>query len=148
MLRSQNLMAFPAQLWSWRNSRNLTFSLLNRWQLCSKDVIFYCTKHLAYPVILNFIINLGTSKLRANSNDNILSGVRKGASFNGISNMLESSDIRHLEISAPPCPGFASKSPQEVYCVNGGNLNLTIDILTQLEGMHYALIVNFLPSYF
>lgn len=73
------------------------------------------------------------------SSDNLLNGVREGTSFNGNSDMLseqqllESTDMYHLEFLASQFPGFAAESLAEVYYANGGDLNLTIEMLTQLE---------------
>lgn len=73
------------------------------------------------------------------SNDDLLNGVKEGTSFNGNSDMLneqqllESTDMYHLEFLASQFPGFAAESLAEVYYANGGDLNLTIEMLTQLE---------------
>lgn len=73
------------------------------------------------------------------SSDNLLNGVREGTSFNGNSDMLseqqllESTDMYHLEFLASQFPGFAAESLAEVFYANGGDLNLTIEMLTQLE---------------
>ncbi|XP_047941329.1 polyadenylate-binding protein-interacting protein 7-like [Salvia hispanica] len=47
--------------------------------------------------------------------------------------MLDSSDVSPLEFLASQFPGFAAESLTEVYFANGGDLNLTIEMLTQLE---------------
>ncbi|KAG6417068.1 hypothetical protein SASPL_119218 [Salvia splendens] len=47
--------------------------------------------------------------------------------------MLDNSDVSPLEFLASHFPGFAAESLTEVYFANGGDLNLTIEMLTQLE---------------
>ncbi|XP_057776416.1 polyadenylate-binding protein-interacting protein 7-like isoform X1 [Salvia miltiorrhiza] len=47
--------------------------------------------------------------------------------------MLDNSDVSPLEFLASQFPGFAAESLAEVYFANGGDLNLTIEMLTQLE---------------
>ena len=47
--------------------------------------------------------------------------------------MLDNSDVGPLEFLASQFPGFAAESLAEVYFANGGDLNLTIEMLTQLE---------------
>ncbi|KAK3027513.1 hypothetical protein RJ639_040228 [Escallonia herrerae] len=79
------------------------------------------------------------------SNDQLLTVVREGPPYsgnlgNGFLNdiineqqMLESSDVNPLEFLASQFPGFAAESLAEVFFANGGDLNLTIEMLTQLE---------------
>ncbi|KAL0311800.1 UNVERIFIED_CONTAM: Polyadenylate-binding protein-interacting protein 7 [Sesamum radiatum] len=47
--------------------------------------------------------------------------------------ILENADVSPLEFLASQFPGFAAESLSEVYFANGGDLNLTIEMLTQLE---------------
>ncbi|KAK4419893.1 Polyadenylate-binding protein-interacting protein 7 [Sesamum alatum] len=47
--------------------------------------------------------------------------------------LLENADVSPLEFLASQFPGFATESLSEVYFANGGDLNLTIEMLTQLE---------------
>ncbi|KAL0323687.1 UNVERIFIED_CONTAM: Polyadenylate-binding protein-interacting protein 7 [Sesamum calycinum] len=47
--------------------------------------------------------------------------------------LLENADVSPLEFLASQFPGFAAESLSEVYFANGGDLNLTIEMLTQLE---------------
>ncbi|XP_011081584.1 polyadenylate-binding protein-interacting protein 7 isoform X2 [Sesamum indicum] len=47
--------------------------------------------------------------------------------------LLENADLSPLEFLASQFPGFAAESLSEVYFANGGDLNLTIEMLTQLE---------------
>ncbi|XP_041993972.1 polyadenylate-binding protein-interacting protein 7-like [Salvia splendens] len=47
--------------------------------------------------------------------------------------MLDNSDVSPLEFLASQFPGFAADSLAEVYFANRGDLNLTIEMLTQLE---------------
>ncbi|WOG85526.1 hypothetical protein DCAR_0104716 [Daucus carota subsp. sativus] len=73
------------------------------------------------------------------STGNLLNGMGDATAFNGNSDMLneqqllESTDMYHLEFLASQFPGFAAESLAEVYYANGGDLNLTIEMLTQLE---------------
>ncbi|KAG8381758.1 hypothetical protein BUALT_Bualt05G0005800 [Buddleja alternifolia] len=77
------------------------------------------------------------------SNDQLLA--REGFSYNGnprndfvadVSNeqlFLDNADVNPLEFLALQFPGFAAESLAEVYFANAGDLNLTIEMLTQLE---------------
>ncbi|GER32076.1 small MutS related domain-containing family protein [Striga asiatica] len=47
--------------------------------------------------------------------------------------LSDSPDVNPLEILASQFPGFAAESLAEVYFANAGDLNLTIEMLTQLE---------------
>lgn len=47
--------------------------------------------------------------------------------------IMEDSAINHVEFLALQFPGFSAESLAEVYYANGCDLNLTIEILTQLE---------------
>ncbi|XP_074335285.1 polyadenylate-binding protein-interacting protein 7-like [Apium graveolens] len=47
--------------------------------------------------------------------------------------MLENTDVNPLEYLSLHFPGFAAESLAEVYLSNGGDLNLTVEMLTQLE---------------
>lgn len=47
--------------------------------------------------------------------------------------IMEDSAIKHVEFLALQFPGFSAESLAEVYYANGCDLNLTIEILTQLE---------------
>lgn len=48
--------------------------------------------------------------------------------------MLENTDVNNpLEFLSLQFPGFAAESLAEVYFANGGDLNLTVEMLTQLE---------------
>ncbi|PIN21615.1 hypothetical protein CDL12_05694 [Handroanthus impetiginosus] len=47
--------------------------------------------------------------------------------------LMDNGDVSPLEFLALQFPGFASESLAEVYFANGGDLNLTIEMLTQLE---------------
>lgn len=79
------------------------------------------------------------------NNEQLLSSGRDGSPYNGNSRQafltdmmseqqyLESSDVNPLEFLASQFPGFAAESLTEVYFANGGDLNLTIEMLTQLE---------------
>ncbi|KAK2965573.1 hypothetical protein RJ640_018739 [Escallonia rubra] len=79
------------------------------------------------------------------SNDQLLTGVREGPPYSGNSGngflndiineqqMSESSDVNPLEFLTSQFPGFAAESLAEVFFANGGDLNLTIEMLTQLE---------------
>ncbi|XP_059662062.1 polyadenylate-binding protein-interacting protein 7 [Cornus florida] len=79
------------------------------------------------------------------NNDQLLTGVREGHPYNGKSrnsfindmlnekSLVESMDVNPLEFLASQFPGFAAESLTEVYFANGGDLNLTIEMLTQLE---------------
>ncbi|KAA8546205.1 hypothetical protein F0562_003056 [Nyssa sinensis] len=79
------------------------------------------------------------------NNDQLLTGVREGHRYNrnsrhGFLNdmlkeqaIVENTDLNHLEFLASQFPGFAAESLAEVYFANGGDLDLTIEMLTQLE---------------
>ncbi|XP_052209772.1 polyadenylate-binding protein-interacting protein 7 isoform X2 [Diospyros lotus] len=47
--------------------------------------------------------------------------------------IAENAEMNPLEFLATQFPGFAAESLAEVYFANGGDLNLTIEMLTQLE---------------
>ncbi|KAL6536213.1 hypothetical protein OROGR_012785 [Orobanche gracilis] len=47
--------------------------------------------------------------------------------------LVDNSDVNPLEFLASQFPGFAAESLAEVYFANAGDLNLTIEMLTQLE---------------
>ncbi|KAL3844295.1 hypothetical protein ACJIZ3_001698 [Penstemon smallii] len=58
--------------------------------------------------------------------------------------LMDNEDISPLEFLTSQFPGFANESLAEVYFANGGDLNLTIEMLTQLElqvdgGLNQAL---------
>ncbi|KAI3801547.1 hypothetical protein L1987_29655 [Smallanthus sonchifolius] len=76
--------------------------------------------------------------------DQLLSGIREESSYNGhhghgyidgILNeqQMEDTEVNPLEFLASQFPGFAAESLADVYFANGGDLNLTIEMLTQLE---------------
>ncbi|KAM0021212.1 putative polyadenylate-binding protein-interacting protein/7, CUE [Helianthus debilis subsp. tardiflorus] len=76
--------------------------------------------------------------------DQLLNGIREGPSYNGdhghgyIDGMLDEqqmdgAEVNPLEFLASQFPGFAAESLADVYFANGGDLNLTIEMLTQLE---------------
>ncbi|XP_073055261.1 polyadenylate-binding protein-interacting protein 7-like [Primulina eburnea] len=77
------------------------------------------------------------------SNDQVIS--REGPPYNGnsrhgfladLSNdqpLVDNVEVNPLEFLASQFPGFAAESLGEVYFASGGDLNLTIEILTQLE---------------
>ncbi|CAI9096699.1 OLC1v1032900C4 [Oldenlandia corymbosa var. corymbosa] len=79
------------------------------------------------------------------NNDLFLPGAREGAPYNGNSRhgfpsgvmneqqYLDNMDVNPVEFLASQFPGFAAESVAEVYFANGGDLNLTIEMLTQLE---------------
>ncbi|CAK9162619.1 unnamed protein product [Ilex paraguariensis] len=79
------------------------------------------------------------------NNDQLHMSVREGSPYNGTSRqgflndmlneqaMVESIDMNPLEFLASQFPGFAAESLAEVYFANKGDLNLTIEMLTQLE---------------
>ncbi|KAJ4844831.1 hypothetical protein Tsubulata_020572 [Turnera subulata] len=56
--------------------------------------------------------------------------------------LMDDTEMNALEFLATQFPGFAADSLAEVYFANGCDLNLTIDILTQLEvsNSYYALL--------
>ncbi|KAL8503781.1 hypothetical protein ACS0TY_022485 [Phlomoides rotata] len=47
--------------------------------------------------------------------------------------LMDSAEVNPLEFLASQFPGFAAESLAEVYFANGGDLNITIEMLTQLE---------------
>ncbi|KAL0447340.1 UNVERIFIED_CONTAM: Polyadenylate-binding protein-interacting protein 7 [Sesamum latifolium] len=49
--------------------------------------------------------------------------------------LVDNAHVNPLEFLASQFPGFAAESLAEVYFANGGDLNLTIEMLTQLEGI-------------
>ncbi|KAK6129553.1 hypothetical protein DH2020_036711 [Rehmannia glutinosa] len=64
------------------------------------------------------------------------SGNSRHAFLTGMSNehlLMDNSDVSPLEFLASQFPGFAAESLAEVYFANAGDLNLTIEMLTQLE---------------
>ncbi|XP_076919319.1 polyadenylate-binding protein-interacting protein 7-like isoform X1 [Bidens hawaiensis] len=76
--------------------------------------------------------------------DQLVTGVVDEVYYNGdvgqgyIDDMLneqqvEGTDVNSLEFLASQFPGFAAESLAEVYYANGCDLNLTIEMLTQLE---------------
>lgn len=52
--------------------------------------------------------------------------------------LMDNSDVIPLEFLASQFPGFAAESLAEVYFANGGDLNLTIEMLTQLEVVYFC----------
>ncbi|CAI9775507.1 unnamed protein product [Fraxinus pennsylvanica] len=79
------------------------------------------------------------------SDDQLLGNVREGPLYNGNSihgflsdmsneqTLLDNTDMNPINFLASQFPGFAAESLAEVYFANGGELNLTIEMLTQLE---------------
>ncbi|KAF3662988.1 Polyadenylate-binding protein-interacting protein 7 [Capsicum annuum] len=78
------------------------------------------------------------------TNDQPFANIREGPHYNGNSgnsffaDMMNEqpffeADINPLEFLSSQFPGFAAESLAEVYYANGGDLNLTIEMLTQLE---------------
>ncbi|XAR57554.1 hypothetical protein NMG60_11025734 [Bertholletia excelsa] len=74
------------------------------------------------------------------NNDQLLYPVGEGhpheGSGHGLMNeqaIAENTEINPIEFLATQFPGFAAESLAEVYFANGGDLNLTIEMLTQLE---------------
>ncbi|KAI3694672.1 hypothetical protein L1987_77640 [Smallanthus sonchifolius] len=76
--------------------------------------------------------------------DQLLNGIRDGPSYNGDpghayldamlnEQQMESTEVNPLEFLASQFPGFAAESLADVYFANAGDLNLTIEMLTQLE---------------
>ncbi|KVI01513.1 protein of unknown function DUF1771 [Cynara cardunculus var. scolymus] len=76
--------------------------------------------------------------------DQLLAGIRDGPPYNGdpgqeyIDDMLneqqmEGTEVNPLGFLASQFPGFAAESLAEVYYANGCDLNLTFEMLTQLE---------------
>ncbi|KAL8054452.1 hypothetical protein ABFX02_05G138200 [Erythranthe guttata] len=47
--------------------------------------------------------------------------------------LMDNQDVSPLEFLSSQFPGFAAESLAEVYFANGGDLNLTVEMLTQLE---------------
>ncbi|KAL7170817.1 hypothetical protein ACSBR2_035648 [Camellia fascicularis] len=74
-------------------------------------------------------------------NDQVLTTIREGLPYNGNSRqgmlneqaIAENTEMNPLEFLASQFPGFAAESLAKVYVTNGGDLNLTIEMLTQLE---------------
>ncbi|CAA0838015.1 CTC-interacting domain 7 [Striga hermonthica] len=52
--------------------------------------------------------------------------------------MMENQDLSTIEFLASRFPGFSAERLMEVYFANGGDLNLTIEMLTQLEVEMYG----------
>ncbi|CAN4076735.1 unnamed protein product [Withania somnifera] len=77
------------------------------------------------------------------TNDQPFANIREGPHYNGNSgnnfaDMMNEqpffeADVNPLEFLASQFPGFAAESLAEVYYANAGDLNLTIEMLTQLE---------------
>ncbi|XP_060208619.1 polyadenylate-binding protein-interacting protein 7 [Lycium barbarum] len=78
------------------------------------------------------------------NNDQPFANIREGPHYNGntgnsfFADMMNEqsffeADVNPLEFLASQFPGFAAESLAEVYYANGGDLNLTIEMLTQLE---------------
>ncbi|KAJ8538383.1 hypothetical protein K7X08_014923 [Anisodus acutangulus] len=78
------------------------------------------------------------------NNDQPFANIREGPHYNGNSGNVFFADMMNeqpffeadanpLEFLASQFPGFAAESLAEVYYANGGDLNLTIEMLTQLE---------------
>ncbi|PWA65556.1 hypothetical protein CTI12_AA334920 [Artemisia annua] len=76
--------------------------------------------------------------------DQLLAGIIDGPSYNGDSGQgylkdmlneqqMEVTEAHSLEFLASQFPGFAAESLAEVFYANGCDLNLTIEMLTQLE---------------
>ncbi|KAK9059554.1 hypothetical protein SSX86_020258 [Deinandra increscens subsp. villosa] len=76
--------------------------------------------------------------------DQLINGIRDGPSYNGdpghayLDDMLneqqmQSTEVNPLEFLASQFTGFAAESLADVYFANSGDLNLTIEMLTQLE---------------
>ncbi|KAM7507407.1 hypothetical protein LguiA_017860 [Lonicera macranthoides] len=56
-----------------------------------------------------------------------------GDMLNEHQQMVETNDMNPIELLASQFPGFAAESLAEVFVANGGDLNLTVEMLTQLE---------------
>ncbi|XP_031380404.1 polyadenylate-binding protein-interacting protein 7 isoform X1 [Punica granatum] len=78
------------------------------------------------------------------SNHQLIGGTREGASYNGNSVhsgndvlgehiIVDATKTNPIEFLASNFPGFAADSLAEVYYANGCDLNMTIEMLTQLE---------------
>lgn len=78
------------------------------------------------------------------NNDQPFGNIKEGPLYNGSSGNsffadmtneqpFFDADVNPLEFLASQFPGFAAESVAEVYYANGGDLNLTIEMLTQLE---------------
>ncbi|CAI9771488.1 unnamed protein product [Fraxinus pennsylvanica] len=78
------------------------------------------------------------------NDDQLLGNVHEGSPYNGNSvhsflsdmsneQLLDNTDVNPIYFLASQFPGFAAESLAEVYFANGGDLNLTIEMLTQLE---------------
>ncbi|KAI3772207.1 hypothetical protein L6452_03388 [Arctium lappa] len=77
--------------------------------------------------------------------DQLLTNIRDGPSYNGSDpghgylddmfneQQMEGTEVNPLEFLASQFAGFAAESLAEVFFANGGDLNLTIEMLTQLE---------------
>ncbi|KAL3497405.1 hypothetical protein ACH5RR_040137 [Cinchona calisaya] len=105
---------------------------------------------MRYPVT-SYVEDLSSGSFNSLStkhilnNDQLLSSVRVGAPYNGNSRLgflsdmmneqhhMDNVDVNPLEFLLSQFPGFAAESVAEVYFANGGDLNLTIEMLTQLE---------------
>lgn len=85
------------------------------------------------------------------THDQPFANIREGPHYNGNSgnsffaDMMKEqpffeADLNPLEFLASQFPGFAAESLAEVYYANGGDLNLTIEMLTQLEVWFIFLI--------
>lgn len=78
-------------------------------------------------------------------NDQLLTTSNDGSLYNGTSaqgpiandlaeqSMVETSNVNPFELLAMQFPGFSAESLGDVYFANGCDLNLTIEMLTQLE---------------
>lgn len=86
------------------------------------------------------------------TNDQPFGNIREGPHYNGNSGNsffadmtneqpFFEADVNPLEFLASQFPGFAAESVAEVYYANGGDLNLTIEMLTQLEVWFTFLIL-------
>ncbi|KAK6119668.1 hypothetical protein DH2020_046585 [Rehmannia glutinosa] len=90
------------------------------------------------------------------NNDQVLA--RDGHLYNGNSRLdffadmsneqllVDNEDVSPLEFLASQFPGFAAESLTEVYFANGGDLNLTIEMLTQLEELQFDEALNHTPN--
>ncbi|KAK1418341.1 hypothetical protein QVD17_27484 [Tagetes erecta] len=97
---------------------------------------------MRYPYAANF--EQMVSKPWDMHSDQLLSGVIDEPPYNGDpgqgyldgllnEQQMEATEVNSLEFLASQFPGFAAESLAEVYYANGCDLNLTIEILTQLE---------------
>lgn len=90
------------------------------------------------------------------NNDHQLNSVSEGPLYNRNSghefldemsseqHMLENTDVNPIEFLSLQFPGFAAESLAEVYLSNGGDLNLTVEMLAQLEVYSNLLSYAFL----